>query len=208
MSTAATPAFAAGITSVKAPRRVKAGASAKVVVSVSAVTRCRLGVGTVSALAQAAGADRVTFTFLVSPKARPGRYTLVLSCGSTPRRLRMTVIPRTGKPGTAKRIVSGRIKVETRKPFVPAPRPSPAPTPVPVPAPAPVPTATPTPTPVVPGPQNSFRAVYALASDQTETPGYVAGIAATIDAVDGWFATQTFGGVMPRWIPTRAARRR
>ncbi|HEY6890842.1 MAG TPA: hypothetical protein VI300_23760, partial [Solirubrobacter sp.] len=153
-----------------------------------------------SALAPAAGADRVTFTFVVSHKARPGRYTLVLSCGSTTRRLRMTVIARKGKPGTSRRIVRGRIDVKTRKAAIPAPQTSPLPSPGPVPVPTATPTPTPTPTPVVPGPQNSFRAVYALASDQTETPGYVTAIVATINAVDGWFATQTFGGVMPRWI--------
>ena len=74
-------------------------------------------------------------------------------------------------------------------------------------APPPVPTPpccktvpTPTPAPTPPPVEHAFRAVYALAADQAETPGYVAGISATIEAVNGWFATQT-GGVIPRWLP-------
>ena len=55
LGTAATPAVAADVTAVKAPKRVKAGASAKVVVSVDAVTSCRLTLGKVSALAPAVG---------------------------------------------------------------------------------------------------------------------------------------------------------
>ena len=182
LGVAATPASAAGVTAVKAPKRVKAGASATVVVSVDGVSSCRLGLGNVSALAPAAGADRVTFTFRVAPKARPGRYTLTLRCGTDSRRLRVTVTARKGTRGTARRILKGRITFTVR----PAARPAPSPGPTP-PA-TPVPTATPA--PVVPGPANSFRAVYALASDQTETAGYTAGIVATIDAVNRWFATR------------------
>ncbi len=189
---AGSPAFAADVTSVKAPKRVKAGASAQVVASVSAVDSCRLTVGKVSVLAPAAGADRVTFTFTVSRTARPGRYTLTLRCGTIAKRVRMTVTPRKGKRGTSSRIVKGRIKFSVRRAATKQPAPAPGPTPVP--------TASPTPAPVVPGPGNSFRAVYALAADQAETPGYVAGILATIDAVNGWFATQTIGNVMPRWM--------
>lgn len=44
-----------------------------------------------------------------------------------------------------------------------------------------------------------FVAIYALASDQTEDPNKVAAIRATIEAVDGWFGSQTTGGVIPRW---------
>jgi hypothetical protein len=46
----------------------------------------------------------------------------------------------------------------------------------------------------------AWRAVYALASDQTEDPGKVAAIRATHEAVNGWFATQTVDGVRPRWF--------
>ncbi len=194
---AAAPASAAGVLSVTAPKRVKAGASATVVVSVDTVTSCRLTIGEVSALAPATGADRVTFTFKVAARAKPARYALTVRCGSSTRKLRMTVTARKGKRGASSRIVSGRIKFVTRRAAAP---PAPAPLPAPAPVATPVVTATPTATPVVPGPGNSFRAVYALASDQAETPGYVAGIVSTINAVNGWFASQTFGGVMPRWM--------
>jgi hypothetical protein len=46
----------------------------------------------------------------------------------------------------------------------------------------------------------SFRAVYALASDQTAKPDAPAAIAGTADEVNRWFATQTTGAVQPRWI--------
>jgi len=49
----------------------------------------------------------------------------------------------------------------------------------------------------------SFQAIYALAADQTAAPGKIAAIRATIEAVDGWFATQTTGGVVPRWVRGR-----
>ncbi|MCW2991154.1 MAG: hypothetical protein JWM73_1748, partial [Solirubrobacterales bacterium] len=45
----------------------------------------------------------------------------------------------------------------------------------------------------------AWRAVYALASDQTADAGKPAAIAGTIAAVDKWFATQTTGNVQPRW---------
>lgn len=48
----------------------------------------------------------------------------------------------------------------------------------------------------------SFRAVYAVASDQTPTSGHLAAIAAEADVVDGWFLTQTTPRVQPRWVRT------
>src|SRR4051812_31755206 len=45
----------------------------------------------------------------------------------------------------------------------------------------------------------AFLAVYALASDQTADPDHVAAMRWTIDQVDGWYGTQTTGGVVPRW---------
>src|SRR4051794_21897152 len=47
--------------------------------------------------------------------------------------------------------------------------------------------------------KSEFLAVYALASDQTAQDGKLAAIRSTIDAVDGWFGTQTTGNVVPRW---------
>jgi hypothetical protein len=76
-------------------------------------------------------------------------------------------------------------------------QPLPTKTPVPKATPTPQPTPTPVPTPA---PKSSFRVLYALASDQTAKPGQVAAIRATIDAVDGWYATQTTGNVRPRWV--------
>jgi hypothetical protein len=190
LGAAAPSAHAAGVTSVQSPKRVKAGATAKVVASLDAVDQCRLSAGKASKSVKTAGADRATFTFKVSPTAKPGRFTLTLRCGSTTKRLKVTVTARKGKRGTSTQLIKGTIKVSLRaKPQPPVSA---------TPAPPPVPTATPQ--PVVPGPGNSFRAVYALAADQAETPGYVAGIVATIDAVNAWFASQTTGGVMPRWI--------
>src|SRR4051812_34878949 len=50
--------------------------------------------------------------------------------------------------------------------------------------------------------KSEFLAVYALASDQTAQDGKLAAIRSTIDAVDGWFGTQTTGNVVPRWTRT------
>ncbi len=52
----------------------------------------------------------------------------------------------------------------------------------------------------VSSPATSFRAVYALASDQTASPTAVAAITNEINQVNAWFATQTQGNVQPRWI--------
>jgi hypothetical protein len=49
-------------------------------------------------------------------------------------------------------------------------------------------------------PGTSFRAVYALASDQTADPTAVAAITNEINQVNAWFGTQTQGNVQPRWI--------
>jgi hypothetical protein len=48
-------------------------------------------------------------------------------------------------------------------------------------------------------PAHAWRAVYALASDQVADAGKPAAIAGTAGAVNGWFGTQTIGGVQPRW---------
>ena len=47
---------------------------------------------------------------------------------------------------------------------------------------------------------NTFRAIYAVASDETPIAGRTAAIAANIKAVNGWYASQTTGNVQPRWI--------
>src|SRR3954454_8965966 len=92
LAAAASPAFAAGVTSVQAPKRVKAGGTATIVVSVDAVASCRLTAGRASAVAPAAGADRVTFAFTVSRRVRPGRYAVSLRCGTAKaQRLRVMV---------------------------------------------------------------------------------------------------------------------
>lgn len=167
---AATPAFAAEITSVTAPTRVKAGGAVKVVASVVDVPNCSLAAGQAATTIAAGGADRVTFTFSVNRKAKAARYTLTLRClGAPARRLRVTV---TGG-GTSRKLVTSTIRTSLHA--APAPQ-----------------------DPIDPG--NTFRAVYALAADQTVTPRFAAGIVAAIKAVNGWFATQTFGGVQPRWL--------
>jgi hypothetical protein len=74
--------------------------------------------------------------------------------------------------------------------------------------PAPGTTSPPTPTPV-PGSgvittpsaaKPSFRAIYAVASDQTPSAGKYAAIIASANATNDWFATQTTAGVRPRWV--------
>ena len=182
---AAAPASAADVTSVKSPKRVKAGASAKVVASVSAVTSCRLTVGRVSVLAPATGADRVTFTFTVSPKARPGRYTLTLRCGAVSKRLRMTVTARKGRRGTSGRIVKGRIRYTVRAtPAGPGSRARTEPDAGRDPGGQrrDAPTGRPGPAELVPR-----RLRPRLRPDPN--PGYVAGIVATINEVNRWFTT-------------------
>ncbi|MDA0173144.1 zinc-dependent metalloprotease [Solirubrobacter taibaiensis] len=185
-------ALAAGITSVQTPKSVKAGTTATIVVRVDAVPQCRLTAGKASATADTSSAIRVTYRFTVSKRAKPGTYLLTLRCGSETRKLRLKVIKGKGKRGTSKTLVQGKIRSRLTGRDLVLP-----PCCKTVPPPTPVPTATPVPTP--PPVENAFRAVYALAADQTETPGYVAGIVATIGAVNGWFATQT-GGATPRWL--------
>jgi hypothetical protein len=51
-----------------------------------------------------------------------------------------------------------------------------------------------------PGPANSFRAVYALASGQVATAGEIPAIVNDINVVNGWYATQTNNSVQPRWV--------
>lgn len=51
-----------------------------------------------------------------------------------------------------------------------------------------------------PGPANSFRAVYALASGQAATAGKIPAIVNDINVVNGWYATQTDNSVQPRWV--------
>ena len=190
----AAPAASAGeVTSVQAPKRVKAGAAAKIVASVKDVASCRLTTKGGTTAASTAGADQVTFAFTVFRNAKPGRHTLTLRCsGAKSKTVRLTVTARKGKRGTSAKLVKGKIRVTVRRAPTPQPQPTP---PCCKTFPAPTPTPVPTPPPV----ENAFRAVYALAADQTETPGYVAGITATIEAVNGWFATQT-GGRIPRWL--------
>jgi hypothetical protein len=57
--------------------------------------------------------------------------------------------------------------------------------------------------PVRPSRANSFRAVYALASDQTADRSEVSGIVHVIKVVNDWFAIQTRGSVLPRWVRAR-----
>ncbi|MBE2314987.1 hypothetical protein DVA67_003310 [Solirubrobacter sp. CPCC 204708] len=159
----------------RAPKRVRAGAAVQVVVRLDAtVEQCSLQVRSRDGAAGTTGADRVAFRFRLSRTVRPGRYTLPLRCtGMRTRRLPLTVIAGPGRRGTVRRLVTvGMFTTSIR--WAEPPR--------------------------LPGPARSFRAVYALAADQTETPGHAAAIVATIDAVNGWFGTQTIGNVQPRWM--------
>jgi hypothetical protein len=60
----------------------------------------------------------------------------------------------------------------------------------------------PAPAPMTTGPQpgNSFRAVYAVASDQSAVAGQIPAIVNDIKVVNGWYATQTDNSVQPRWV--------
>jgi len=185
----------AGVTSVKAPKRVKAGKQATVTVRLDQNATCRLTAG--KATASVPLANQIQFTFTVSPKAKPGKYTLTLRCGTESRKLKLTVTKGKGRRGTSKTLVRGKITTRASARIGGDVNPVPTPPCCKV---TPTPTPTPTPDPSAPGPANSFRAVYALASDQAEKPGYVAGIVATIDEINRWFATQTTGNVQPRWI--------
>ncbi len=70
-----------------------------------------------------------------------------------------------------------------------------------MPEPEPAPPA-PAPAPQVSGPQpgNSFRAVYAVASDQAAAAGKIPAIVNDIKEVNAWYATQTGNSVQPRWM--------
>jgi hypothetical protein len=54
-----------------------------------------------------------------------------------------------------------------------------------------------------PQPGNSFRAIYAVASDQSAKSGEVAAIVNDIGAVNDWFGSQTTNSVQPRWIRSK-----
>jgi hypothetical protein len=73
--------------------------------------------------------------------------------------------------------------------------------PVPLPPP-PLPPPPPLLPPPPPAPGVSFQAVYALASDQASNPNLSTAIENEVNVVNAWFATQTIGGVQPRWIRT------
>jgi hypothetical protein len=51
-----------------------------------------------------------------------------------------------------------------------------------------------------PKPGNSFRAIYAIASDEAAVSGRPAAILTDIKATNGWYGTQTNGNVQPRWM--------
>jgi hypothetical protein len=74
-----------------------------------------------------------------------------------------------------------------------------APNTMPEPEPAP---GAPAPEPMMtgPAPGNSFRAVYAVASDQAAADGKVPAIVNDIKAVNAWYASQTDNSVQPRWM--------
>lgn len=77
--------------------------------------------------------------------------------------------------------------------------------PAPMPEPEPAPPAAPAPEPMATGPQpgNSYRAIYAVASDQTAVAGAIPAIVNDINVVNGWYATQTINQVQPRWVRTK-----
>jgi hypothetical protein len=56
-----------------------------------------------------------------------------------------------------------------------------------------------------PKPGNSFRAIYAVAADQSAKPDEIAAIVNDTDVVDAWFGGQTNNGVQPRWIRSKNA---
>lgn len=189
------PAYA-GVRSVTVPKSVQAGRTAVIKVQLVDVAQCRLTAGKATKTTDTASAISVTYRFTVSKKAKPGTYSLTLRCGSESRKLRLKVVKGKSRRGTSKTLVQGKIRdrVAGRDRVV-----APAPTP-----PCCKPVATPTPAPTPPPVENAFRAVYALAADQAEEAGYVTGIAATIEAVDGWFSGQT-GGLTPRWLRSGTA---
>ena len=100
------PALAAGVTSVKAPKRVKPGAKASIVVSVDAVSSCRLTAGKASATAATTGADRVTFEPFVG--VAPSIYTEMFRATD-----------RKDRQGSAVRWIDGKAEPRLKR-FVPS----------------------------------------------------------------------------------------
>jgi len=115
-------ALAAEVTSVQAPKRVPAGAKAKIVASIKDVASCRLTATGATTAASTSGMDQVTFSFTVSRRAKPGRHTLTLRCaGAKPKSIRLTVTARKGKRGTSTKLVNGKIRVAVRRAATPSP---------------------------------------------------------------------------------------
>jgi len=109
-------ALAAEVTSVQAPKRVPAGAKAKLVASIKDVASCRLTATGATMAASTSGMDQVTFSFTVSRRAKPGRHTLTLRCaGAKPKTIRLTVTARKGKRGTSTKLVNGKIRIAVRR---------------------------------------------------------------------------------------------
>lgn len=76
---------------------------------------------------------------------------------------------------------------------------APGSTPTTPPAQTPTPGPTPTPIPTTSATRNAFRILSVTAADQSADPAHPAAIRNTVSAAEGWFATQTTGGVRPRW---------
>ncbi|MDO9352852.1 MAG: hypothetical protein Q7T55_04115 [Solirubrobacteraceae bacterium] len=111
------------------------------------------------------------------------------------------------KAGRSKALVSSTQTIMVSAAVTPPccktnPSPTPGSTPAPVTGPTPSPTPAPTSGPIITpsAARPSFRAIYAVASDQTPVAGKYAAITASANATNDWFATQTTGGVRPRWV--------
>lgn len=126
---------------------------------------------------------------------RTGQFTLRTTALRTPGTAVLRVrAPRTSRARTG---LSTRFSVTVQTPGATAPGGT---TPGATTSPGAItPAGTPTPTPT-PAARPAFRVLSVTASDQPADPAKPAAIRNTLAAVDGWYATQTIGGVRPRWV--------
>ena len=116
------PAAHADVTVAAASKTVKPGGRVAVTVAVTGETSCKLTAAGVKSTARAAGKARITFTFRAAGAARPGRYTVAVTCG---KRRAAAVVRVTGRRRPAskqRRPFSGPVNVTS----VAQPKPQPA----------------------------------------------------------------------------------
>lgn len=103
-------------------KTVRAGAKASTTVAVSGrPSTCRITAGKQGRTVKMRDAQGVRFAYRISTRARPGRYTIRLTCATAHTRYTVTVRPpRRGRPGTGRTLITGKVTAQ----FIGEPSPS------------------------------------------------------------------------------------